>query len=65
MSAHSERYPRRADAISVCREALRRGPLVMENKGWRFGRRRFWTGTVSELIDLGEAVRDGNIVRAA
>lgn len=65
MKPHSARYPRRSDTMATCRAALKRGPLVMDNNGWKFGRRRFWTGTVSRLIELGEAVRDGDLVRLA
>lgn len=65
MNAHSARYPRRVPILTACREALRRGVLLNNGMGWQFGRRRFNYATVSRLIALGEAVRDGDVVRAA
>jgi hypothetical protein len=54
---------------AVCRQALSRGPLTAFKTGhglaWKFGRRMFNTITVSRLIAAGEAVRDGDEVRAA
>jgi hypothetical protein len=64
MNAHSARYPRRVPVLTLCRAALQRGPLVIDGTSWRFGRRRFNTATVAQLIELGEAVRDGDTVRA-
>lgn len=51
-------------ALAVCREALRRGHLTHDQMAWRFGRRCFAFHIVRALIDNGEAVRDGNTVRA-
>jgi hypothetical protein len=65
MSPHSARYPRRVACLDVCREALRRGPLVIHGQAWMFGRRRFNFATVAQLIANGEAVRDGDEVRMA
>ncbi len=60
-------YQGRVD--NVCRSALARGPLVAHRTAsglaWKFGRRIFSTVTVARLIAAGEAIRDGNIVRAA
>lgn len=54
---------------AVCRAALARGVLIAERGhtglAWRFGRRRFNTITVARIIAAGDAVRDGDIVRAA
>lgn len=61
--------PRRA--LDIARAALARGPLVLIGDGqrnpphYRFGRRLFNLETVKRLIESGEAVREGNIVRAA
>lgn len=56
-------------SAAVCRNALARGPLVAFKTGhglaWKFGRRMFNTITVSRLIAAGEAVRDGDYVRAS
>jgi hypothetical protein len=55
----------------ICRAALAKGPLVLQIKApssgcvWVFGKRAFSPNTVRWLIDRGEAVREGNIVRAA
>jgi hypothetical protein len=65
MNAHSARYPRRVPVITICRAALRKGPLTLCGQAWRFGKRRFNYATVAMLIQLGEAIRDGNTVRAA
>lgn len=64
MSAHSEKYPRWAAAVPVCREALKRGFLTFDRGNWSFGRRRFRQSTVNSLIDNGEAVRIGQHVVA-
>lgn len=52
----------------ICRAALRIAPLevcwIGNSIGWKFGQRIFSAGTVKWLIDRGEAVRDGNFVRA-
>ena len=53
-----------AKAATICRAALRIGPLTACSTGWQFGRRIFSHRTVKWLIDRGEAVRDGNFVRA-
>lgn len=55
---------------AVCRAALLRGPLILRRRSngipdWRFGRRIFSEQTVAKMIARGEAVRDGNVVRAA
>lgn len=58
-------------SAAVCRTALMRGTLVMDknaNNGgctWAFGHRKFSAVTVARLIQSGEAVRDGDLVRAA
>jgi len=53
-------------ATAICLAALSRGHLTINGtRGWQFGRRHFCFATVAELIALGLAVRDGNIVRAA
>lgn len=53
----------------VCRNALQRGHLNAHKTGhgiaWKFGRRLFSMATVARLITAGEAIRDGDIVRAA
>ena len=54
----------------ICRAALARSPLTMKvyrNGGlmWMFGKRLFSPATVKFLIDRGEAVQIGNVVRAA
>jgi len=64
MSTHSERYPRWAGAVAVCREALKRGHLTLDRGNWQFGRRRFRGDIVRVLIDNGEAVRVGDHVVA-
>jgi hypothetical protein len=56
---------KRRETLSICREALRRGNLVLNRKAWRFGRRAFSFAAVARLIEAGEAVREGNIVRQA
>ena len=53
-----------AKAATICRAALRIGPLTACSTGWQFGRRIFSHRTVKWLIDRGEAVRDGDFVRA-
>ncbi len=56
-------------AAVICRAALRLGSLEIARAGntigWRYGKRIFAAETVRWLIDAGEAVRDGDIVRAA
>jgi hypothetical protein len=56
-------------AAVICRAALRAGQLEIARAGntigWRYGRRIFAAETVKWLIDGGEAIRDGNFVRAA
>jgi hypothetical protein len=52
-------------AADYCRAALARGPLIRDGRHWRYGRRRFSNATVKRLIDEGDAVRDGAIVRRA
>lgn len=52
-------------AMRIVQAALRVGVLRLNSQGWRFGRRRFAFKTVSRLIAAGEAVRDGDVVRAA
>lgn len=53
---------------AVCRAALRVGVLVAVRPhtglAWKFGRRCFNTATVARIIAAGDAVRDGDIVRA-
>jgi hypothetical protein len=50
-------------ALAICREALRRGPLVRHERRWRFARRRdFSNSTVKALLASGEAVRVGERV---
>lgn len=51
-------------ALSICRQALRRGPLVREWQHWRFGRRLFRADTVNALIAEGFAVKIGDRVVA-
>lgn len=55
---------------AVCRAALRRGPLILRRRSngiadWKFGRRHFSEQTVAPMIARGEAVRDGDVVRAS
>lgn len=54
---------------AVCRAALARGVLVavrgFTGITWKFGRRRFNACTVARVIAAGDAVRVGDIVRAA
>jgi hypothetical protein len=50
-------------AADYCRAALARGPLIREGRHWRYGRRLFSNATVKRLIDDGDAVRDGPIVK--
>ncbi|WP_398473182.1 hypothetical protein [Tardiphaga sp.] len=55
-----------ARSAAVCRRALEKGNLVAchhHGLAWKFGRRKFNSITVSRLIEAGEAVREGNIVR--
>lgn len=52
-------------AIRTCREALLIGPLRCCGTQYLFDRRFFSSRTVNVLIALGEAVRDGDFVRAA
>ena len=49
----------------ICLVALHTGPLTLEGRLWRFGRRFFSAATVNELIGLGLAERTGDIVRMA
>jgi hypothetical protein len=51
-------------AKRIIRAALQKGVLRLNNQGWRYGRRRFAFKTVARLIAAGEAIRDGNTVRA-
>jgi hypothetical protein len=55
---------KRQETLTICREALRRGQLVLKGQAWMFGRRGFSFAAVARLIEAGEAVREGNIVRA-
>jgi hypothetical protein len=55
----------RAAAVDVCLVALARGPLIRDGHQWRFGRRCFSNTTIKRLINEGEAVRIGDVVRAA
>ena len=53
----------------ICRAALARSPLTMRitrhgGCTWAFGARRFSPAVVNWLIKRGEAIRDGNEVRA-
>jgi len=50
-------------AADLCLLALRRGPLIREGRQWRFGRRYFSNVTVKRIIDQGNAVRVGDIIR--
>ena len=54
---------------AVCRAALARGVLIAVRPhtglAWKFGRRSFNTATVAQIIAAGDAVRDGDTVRAA
>lgn len=58
-----------AKSEAVCRAALARGVLIAVRPStglaWKFGRRKFNTTTVARIIAAGDAVRDGDIVRAA
>lgn len=55
---------------AVVRSALARGTLTFKKSsgsgwlGWRYGRRSFTNTAVSRIIASGEAVREGNVVRA-
>lgn len=52
-------------SAAVCRAALAKSPLTMHRNGmWAFGKRLFSPATVKFLIDRGEAVQIGNVVRA-
>lgn len=55
----------RAAAVDVCLVALARGELIRDGRRWRFGRRCFSNATVRRLINEGEAVRNGDVVRSA
>jgi hypothetical protein len=55
----------RSAAVDVCLVALARGPLIRDGHQWRFGRRCFSNTTIKRLINEGEAVRIGDVVRAA
>lgn len=63
----------RPRAIDLCRRALERSVLLNAGTHWTFvwpmprrmQQRRFNLSTVNALIASGEAVREGNIVRAA
>jgi hypothetical protein len=48
--------------IGIALVALERGPLIRENRGWRFGRRRFSWHTVNALVARGHAIKDGDKV---
>jgi hypothetical protein len=57
-----------AKSAAICRAALARSPLEMKvySKGglmWMFGKRMFSPATVKYLIDRGEAIQIGNVVR--
>ncbi len=52
-------------SLQICREALQKGPMVFIGTHWLYDRRFFSLVTVNKLIALGEAIRDGNEVRAA
>lgn len=54
----------RANALAQCRAALRIGPMLHVGQHYLFGRRFFSLCTVNWLITHGEAVRDGDFVRA-
>lgn len=68
MKPHSARYAPTKAAV-ICRAALSVGPLEYHQNrqltGWKFGRRIFSKTTVALLIEAGEAIRDGEFVRAA
>lgn len=53
---------------AVCRAALARGVLVAHRGHtgitWKFGRRAFNACVVARIIAAGDAIRDGDIVRA-
>jgi hypothetical protein len=58
-----------AKSAVVCRAALALAPLQMKINlhggcSWAFGRRAFSAGVVAWLIAKGEAIREGNTVRA-
>jgi hypothetical protein len=65
----------RLDSLSAvqARAALARGPLILHHviaerprlQHWRFGRRLFNADLIGQLIQAGEAVRDGDTVRKA
>lgn len=54
----------RPTALMACRTALRLGALRCCGALWLYDRRFFSARTVNTLIASGEAVRDGNFVRA-
>jgi hypothetical protein len=51
-------------SLRICREALSKGPMIHVGTHWLHDRRFFSHVTVNKLIANGEAVRDGNSVRA-
>jgi hypothetical protein len=52
-------------ALVIAKAALRRSPLKVHKRGWHFkGNRYFSFKTVKTLMDAGEAVRVGNMVKA-
>lgn len=55
--AHSPSYV--LPAITVARNALKRGPFVKLREYYGTGSRRFAASTVNKLIERGEAVRVG------
>jgi hypothetical protein len=60
--------PERDDAVKRCRRSLVRVKVLyrVSPKRWQSGPqgRRFQNATVEQLIARGEAVRDGDVVRA-
>lgn len=54
----------RPSALMACRMALRLGVLKCCGTVWLYDRRFFSARTVNSLIASGEAIRDGDIVRA-
>lgn len=60
--------PERDDAVKRCRRVLARKPLRLVGLArWRSGPQgqQFQNATVQQLIQRGEAVRDGDVVRMA
>lgn len=54
-----DEFRNRTPALTVAREALKRGPLVRDGINYLSGRRRFYYRTIDKLIASGEAVRVG------